>query len=78
MLEIITYIKTKQCSIMCDECYAKWSNPENALKNNEGFRTTATEITVRAATIEEIKEINWEKYIIYSERRSKCSKRSPE
>ena len=49
---------------MCEECLAEWNNPEYALKNVNGFRKAYTEVEARTATIEEIKEAGWEKYIL--------------
>ena len=65
-LEIITNIKNGTCSIMCDECSAEWNDPENALKNFGGSRATATGMTARAATLDEIRNVDWEKYIAES------------
>ena len=64
MLEILYNFKENICSIMCDECLAEWNNPEDALKNVNGFRKSYKEAEARIATLEEIKEIGWEKYII--------------
>jgi hypothetical protein len=64
MLEIIYNFKKKNCSIMCDECLAEWKNPEDALKNANGFRKSYIEVEAKTATIEEIKEMGWEKYIL--------------
>ena len=47
---------------MCEECLAEWNNPEDALKNVNGFRKSYTEAEARTATIEEIKEAGWEKW----------------
>lgn len=49
---------------MCDECLAEWKNPEDALKNANGFRKSYIEVEAKTATIEEIKEMGWEKYIL--------------
>ena len=38
MLEINFDIMKNDCSIMCDECFAEWNNPEDALRNVNGFR----------------------------------------
>ena len=64
MLEVVISINGKNCSIMCDECSAEWENPENALNNWRGSRTSANEIEVRTATLDEIKIANWDAYII--------------
>ena len=64
MLEIHYNFIKEVYSIMCDECLAEWTNPEDALKKVNGFRKTYTKAEVRVATIEEIKEVGWEKYVL--------------
>lgn len=51
---------------MCEECLAEWKNPQSALKNVNGKRCF-TKGKVRAATIEEIKALGWDKYIVNTE-----------
>ena len=63
MLEIVIQPASKICSILCDECSAEWDNPENALKNINGYRESFSGVAVRPATIEEVKRIGWESYI---------------
>ena len=64
MLEILFNFKKKKCSITCEECLAQWNNPEDALKGVNGFRKSYPEAEARTATIEEIREAGWEKYIV--------------
>ena len=64
MLEIRYNFKKNFCKITCDECLAEWNNPEDALNNVNGFRKSYTEAEARVATIEEIREAGWEKYIM--------------
>ena len=63
MLEIVYDIKENKCSIMCDECSAEWDNPENAISNINGYRESSDEISVRTATLDEVKKMGWGKYI---------------
>jgi len=64
MLEVVIDVDSLDCSIMCDECLAEWKTPDEALKNINGFRSDFTVKKVRIATIEEIRNAKWEKYII--------------
>ena len=64
MLEVQYNLKSKVCSIMCDECLAEWNTPNDALKKVNGFRKSYTEVESRTATMEEIKEIGWEIFIL--------------
>ena len=64
LLEIVISINDHKCSIMCDECFAEWNTPENAFNKLGGFRTLTNEVRVKAASLDEIKRVNWEKYII--------------
>lgn len=63
MLEIISNIESEKCSVICDECLAEWDTPENALKNIGGFRKSYEKAEARTATMEEIEEAGWKKYI---------------
>lgn len=64
MLEVIVDTINKKFSVMCEECSAEWQNPDDALKNINGVREAFTGNKVRNATLEEIKTIGWEKYIV--------------
>lgn len=62
-LEIDRDTTSGQCIIICEECLAEWQNPEDALKNINGKRQVCKANVLRSATLEEIKEIGWEKFI---------------
>ena len=62
-LEVIINEKTHVCSVMCDECLAEWKTPEDAINNVNGLRELNSNNRVRTATMKEIVEQGWEKYI---------------
>lgn len=64
MLEVVVDTNSNDFSVMCEECSAEWKNPEDALRNIKGFRGTFAGQKVRNATLEEIKRIGWQKYIV--------------
>jgi len=64
MLEILYNFKIGKCSIMCDECLAEWNSPEEALDNINGFRKSYPKAEARRATLEEVANAKWEKYVI--------------
>jgi len=66
LLEILMDMKHWKCLVVCDECFAEYKNPIHALNRIEGTRTSVSsicEIRVRLASLEEIQEAGWEKYI---------------
>lgn len=63
-LEINKNISNNEYLVMCDECSAEWKSPQEALKNINGYRESIKEGVVRNATLEEIKDIGWEKFIV--------------
>lgn len=65
-LEIDKEVTNNEYFVMCEECLAEWKNPQSALKNVNGKRCF-TKGKVRAATIEEIKALGWDKYIVNTE-----------
>jgi len=56
MLEIVVETNSQHYSVMCDECSTKCGTPE-------GFRGGVRR-KVRNATVQEIKKMKWDKYII--------------
>ena len=62
-LEVVINVNTHACSIMCDECFAEWKTPEDAVNNVNGFREFNSSTRVRTATAEEVIEQGWEVYI---------------
>lgn len=63
MLEIVFNFESKKCSIICEECLLEFDNPENALQKINGIRKSYENAVARIATIEEVIEAGWEKYI---------------
>ena len=63
MLEVVISEQNNDCSIMCDECFVQWKNPEDALRNVKGYRDMTSGNIMRSATTDEVKTVNWERYI---------------
>lgn len=63
-LEIVINIKTNLCSVMCDEYMAEWKSSVDAINNVNVYRKFDSNVRVRTATLDEIKNMGWEKYII--------------
>ncbi len=63
MLEVVINVSSGVCSVMCDECYIEWKNPEEAINNINGSREINQNVRVRTAKMEEVKEQGWEKYV---------------
>jgi len=56
-----TMVKT---SYRAHECLAEWKCPEDALKNVNGFRKSYKKAETRLATIDEIKNCGWDRYLL--------------
>lgn len=65
-LEIDKDVTNNEYIVICEECLAEWKNPQDALRNVNGQRCFAKG-EVRSATIEEIKDLGWDKFIVNSE-----------
>jgi len=63
-LEICKDADNNQYLVICDECLAEWNNPEDALKNINGHRESIKKGKVLSATLNEIKKIGWDKFIV--------------
>ena len=50
--------------VMCEECLAEWKTPQDALNNINGRRCSCPEARVRSASLDEIREMGWEKFIV--------------
>lgn len=64
MLEVMIDKSGEKFSVMCDECSVEWKSPNVALKNINGYRGPFSGEKIRSATLEEIKRVGWEKYIL--------------
>lgn len=64
MLEVVIDPVHLTGAVMCDECCTEWKNPEEAYKNINGQRKAFSGVKYRDATIEEIRQLGWDKYIV--------------
>ena len=48
--------------IICDDCMSEWSNPEIQYTKNR-LANKYNQFGMKNATLEEIKDLGWEKYI---------------
>ena len=62
-LEIDKDVTNNEYMVICEECLAEWKNPQDALRNVNGQRCFAKG-KVRGATIEEIKALGWDEFIV--------------
>ncbi len=62
-LEVDKDISNNEYLIMCDECFAEWNSPQEALKNINGHRENIKKGLVRSATWQEIMSMGWEIFI---------------
>ena len=62
-LEINKDITNNEYILICEECLAKWKSPQDALEHRNGQRNFGTG-KVRAATLDEIKALGWDKFIV--------------
>lgn len=62
-LEFDKDVTNDECIIICEECFAEWKNPQDAIRNINGRRCTVKE-KVRRATFHEIKALGWDKFIV--------------
>ena len=65
-LEIDKDVTYNEYIVICEECLAEWKNPQDALRNVNGRRCSAKG-AVRGATIEEIKDLGWDQFIVNTE-----------
>lgn len=65
-LEIHKDIAVDEYFVMCEECFAEWKNPQDALQNIRGKRTFGKG-AIRSATIDEIKILGWDKFVVGTE-----------
>ncbi|MEJ9280324.1 hypothetical protein [Ureibacillus thermosphaericus] len=61
-VEIVKDVATQELYVMCSDCETEWDNPENITTSNARIELSENQVT--NPTIEEIRNINWEKYII--------------
>ncbi|MDE6434655.1 MAG: hypothetical protein K2L07_10570, partial [Lachnospiraceae bacterium] len=62
-LEINKDVTNNEYLIRCEECLAEWKTPQDALKNINGQRCSK-EREIRSATLNEIKSLGWDKFIV--------------
>lgn len=65
-LEIDKDITNNEYIVICEECLVEWKSPQDALGKENGQRRIAKG-EVRCATIEEIKCLGWDKFIVNTE-----------
>lgn len=61
-VEIVKDIDTNKLYVLCDECENEWETPMDINKTNA--QTEIVNNRVTSPSLEEIKKINWEKYIL--------------
>lgn len=61
-LEIDKDVTNNEYIVICEECYAEWKTPQDAFKNVNGQRCFENG-EYRAAILDEIKSIGWDKFI---------------
>lgn len=65
-LEIDKDVTNDEYMVICEECLAEWKDPQSALRNVNGQRWFAKG-EVRGATIEEIRALGWDEFIVNNE-----------
>ncbi|MET3195238.1 hypothetical protein [Bacillus sp. OAE603] len=61
-VEIVKDVETNELFVMCDECENEWNQPSEVKSFTARTENNANRVTT--PTDEEIKSVNWEKYII--------------
>lgn len=64
MLEAVISEKNGNCSILCEECFTEWNNPEDALKNRNRYRDRSFKDRIRSASFDEVTKAGWNKYMV--------------
>lgn len=63
-LEIYKNLNNNKLFIICEECLAEWSSPQDIINGVKGKRQSRNNGKVIVATIDEIKDLGWDKYIV--------------
>lgn len=63
-LEICKDVGNNQYLVICDECFGEWNNPEDTLNNIIGHRESIKKGEVLSATLDDIKNIGWDRFIV--------------